>query len=91
MPSRVIFQEGLKACALTHVPLRLAFIALACVTAFQAQAFTAYVSNEKGNSISVIDTDKMEVTETILVGHRPRGIALSHDGGQLSFALATKI
>ncbi len=48
-----------------------------------AAAFTAYVSNEKGNSISIIDTDKLEVTKTVKVGQRPRGIALSQDGGQL--------
>src|SRR3989442_906667 len=51
--------------------------ALAFVMASPAGAFTAYVSNEKGNSISIIDTDKMEVTKTVPVGHRPRGIALS--------------
>jgi len=33
-----------------------------------ADAFLAYVSNEKGNSISVIDTDKMETIATIKTG-----------------------
>ncbi|MGB6176208.1 MAG: hypothetical protein WBF43_07705, partial [Methylocella sp.] len=56
---------------------------LAFVTASPAAAFTAYVSNEKGNSITIIDTDKMEITKTVQVGHRPRGIALSQDGGEL--------
>ena len=45
-----------------------------------AFAFLAYVSNEKGNSISVIDTDKMETVATIKTGQRPRGIEVSHDG-----------
>src|SRR5262249_60069333 len=31
----------------------------------QASAFTAYVSNEKSNTISVIDTDKFAVVKTI--------------------------
>ena len=48
-----------------------------------AVAFTAYVSNEKGNSISIIDTNKLEVTKTVPVGHRPRGIALNKDGSEL--------
>src|ERR1700733_6698516 len=48
-----------------------------------AFAFTAYVTNEKGNSISVIDTDTLAVTKTLAVGQRPRGIALSPDGKEL--------
>src|SRR6202045_5101165 len=57
--------------------------ALVFVMASPAIAFTAYVSNEKGNSITIIDTGKMEVAKTVQVGHRPRGIALSQDGGEL--------
>jgi YVTN family beta-propeller protein len=45
-----------------------------------AWAFTAYVSNEKGNTVSVIDLDNMEVTATVEVGERPRGITMSKDG-----------
>src|SRR5215467_10597549 len=45
----------------------------------QASAFTAYVSNEKSNTISVIDTDKFTVVKTIKVGQRPRGIGLTKD------------
>src|SRR5262245_12255461 len=44
-----------------------------------ASAFTAYVSNEKGNTISVVDIDKMETVRTIKVGQRPRGIELTKD------------
>ena len=40
----------------------------------------AYVSNEKGNTITVIDTGKLEVVKTIKVGQRPRGIGLTKDG-----------
>src|SRR6266540_5932170 len=46
----------------------------------QASAFTAYVSNEKSNTISVVDTDKFTVVKTIKVGQRPRGIELTKDG-----------
>src|ERR1700737_731650 len=45
-----------------------------------ARAFIAYVSNEKGNTVSVIDTDKWAVTKTIKVGQRPRGIEFTRDG-----------
>ena len=40
-------------------------------------------SNEKGNSITVIDSDTLEVKETIRVGQRPRGIMLTKDGKSL--------
>src|SRR6201997_1480516 len=58
---------------------------LLCMSMFvligaQASAFTAYVSNEKSNTISVIDTDKFTVVKTIKVGQRPRGIELTKDG-----------
>src|SRR4029450_4064467 len=46
----------------------------------QARAFTAYVPNRKGNTISVVDTDKFTVVKTIKVGQRPRGIELTKDG-----------
>jgi YVTN family beta-propeller protein len=45
-----------------------------------ASAFIAYVSNEKSNTVSVIDTDKWTVTKTIKVGQRPRGIEFTRDG-----------
>src|SRR4051794_12041795 len=45
-----------------------------------APAFIAYVSNEKSNTVSVIDTDKWAVTKTIKVGQRPRGIEFTRDG-----------
>lgn len=39
-----------------------------------------YVTNVVGDSVSVIDTAKNEVTTTIPVGRSPRGIAISPDG-----------
>ena len=44
-----------------------------------AWAYTVYVSNEKGNSITVLDSATLEVKETIPVGNRPRGITLTND------------
>ena len=52
-----------------------------------ASAFLAFVSNEKGNSISVVDTDKMETVATIPTGQRPRGIAVSRDGKSVFVAV----
>ena len=61
-----------------------ALIALGCSAApDEARAYTVYVSNEKGNSITVIDSEKLEVKHTIPVGQRPRGIMLTKDGKYL--------
>jgi YVTN family beta-propeller protein len=49
------------------------------VPAPAALAYTAFVTNEKDNTVSVIDTEKLEVTKTFKVGQRPRGIILSND------------
>src|SRR6476659_8744212 len=48
-----------------------------------ASAATAWVSNEKDNSLSLIDLQSLEVTETLPVGQRPRGLLLSHDNKRL--------
>ena len=48
-----------------------------------AQAYTVYISNEKGNSHTVIDSDTLEVQTTIPVGQRPRGILITKDGKHL--------
>src|SRR5262245_39124108 len=53
---------------------------LAVMSASPALAYKVYVSNEKGNSVSVLDSDSMEVIKTIKVGQRPRGITISKDG-----------
>src|SRR5437899_10329366 len=55
-------------------------IAIWLAGALPAGAFIAYVSNEKSNTVSVIDTDKWAVTKTIKVGQRPRGIEFTRDG-----------
>src|SRR5215472_9123163 len=60
--------------------LLLLVIASANALAGRADAYLAYVSNEKGNTVSVIDTAKLEVVRTIKVGQRPRGITLTRDG-----------
>jgi len=52
-----------------------------CATA--AQAETIYVTNEKSNTVSVIDGQSLEVTKTIDVGQRPRGLVMSRDNKTL--------
>ena len=44
------------------------------LAAAPAHAYVAYVSNEKSNTVTVIDTATWTVTKTIKVGQRPRGI-----------------
>src|SRR5688500_14734551 len=45
-----------------------------------AQGYAVYVSNEKDNTITVLDSEKLAVTATWKVGRRPRGITTSLDG-----------
>jgi len=40
---------------------------------------TAWVSNERDNTVTVVDLGAMEVIETIEVGQRPRGLVFSRD------------
>lgn len=57
---------------------------LCCLIAAPLHAAeVAYVSNEKDDTLSVIDLETLEVIETIPVGKRPRGITLSKDQTQL--------
>ncbi len=44
-----------------------------------AAAYTVYITNEKDNTVSIIDSTKLEVTRTVKVGQRPRGVLLSKD------------
>ena len=53
---------------------------VACGRVSPLCAYLAYVSNEKSNTVSVIDTDKWAVINTIKVGQRPRGIEFTQDG-----------
>jgi YVTN family beta-propeller protein len=53
-----------------------------------AYANRAYVSNEDGHSVTVIDAASAEVIATIPVGKRPRGLKLNHDGSRLFVAVS---
>jgi PQQ-dependent catabolism-associated beta-propeller protein len=69
-------------------PLRLLIGCLLLALPLGAYAGHAYVTNEDGESVSVLDTDKAEVIATVNVGKRPRGMKLSHDGRQLFVAVS---
>src|SRR5437762_14296080 len=57
----------------------IAFLCTARITA----ADTIYVSNEKDNTVTVVDGKTLEPVKTIPVGQRPRGILLSKDAKSL--------
>ncbi len=48
----------------------------------------AYVSNEDGETVTVLDTGNGSVVATVPVGKRPRGLKLSHDGRTLYVAVS---
>ena len=58
---------------------------LLAMTAFSAAAQPAladriFVSNEKDNTVTVLDGDSLTITDTIKTGQRPRDIHVSVDG-----------
>lgn len=53
-----------------------------------AASARAYVSNEDGQSVSVLDTNSATNIATIDVGKRPRGLKLSRDGSRLFVAVS---
>ena len=62
--------------------------AAAALLAFSAPSFatTIFVSNEKDNTITVVNGETLEVIKTIKVSRRPRGIVLSPDFKELFVA-----
>lgn len=61
--------------------LRTTVSTLALTALMTAPTFAqeVWISNERDNTISIIDVPTMEVVDTIKVGARPRGIMFSHD------------
>jgi PQQ-dependent catabolism-associated beta-propeller protein len=70
-----------------RLPTLLGALAAAIFLATPAQAEKIFVSNEKDNTLSVIDGATLEVVDTISVGRRPRAMALSNDGEHLFVAV----
>ena len=60
--------------------LAIALFGLGLATALPAHAYIAYTSNERDNTMSVIDVDAGRVIKTVPTGQRPRGILVTPDG-----------
>ena len=71
----------------SSVSLVATVIFCACTLTAHA-AGRAYVSNEDGETVSVLDTGKDQVIATIAVGKRPRGLKLNRDGSLLYVAVS---
>src|SRR6187399_493766 len=56
-----------------------------------AATYHIYVTNEGSNNVSVIDPTTNEVTATVNVGKRPRGVHGSPDGKTLYIALSGSV
>ena len=56
-----------------------------CLTLLSTAAWSdeIWVTNEKDDTVSVIDIDTLEVIQTYPTGERPRGITFSHDYSRL--------
>ncbi len=63
--------------------IRALLLAISATCSAAALADLAYISNEKDNTLSVLDLDTFEVTATIEVGARPRGIVFNRDYSKL--------
>jgi PQQ-dependent catabolism-associated beta-propeller protein len=48
-----------------------------------AHSLTAYVTNERDNTMSVVDLEQMKTVQTVPVGQRPRAVLLTRDGTQI--------
>ncbi len=70
--------------------MRIVLLSLLLALALDSAAATGriFVSNEKGDSVSVIDTQTNQVIKTIAVGKRPRGVGLAPDGSAVYVAIS---
>src|SRR6476661_1199319 len=59
---------------------RLAAAAAVILVAGERHAREVFATNEKGNSVTIIDGDTLKVSATVPVGNRPRGIVIGPDG-----------
>ena len=69
------------------IPILWLGIAVAAL-AGPAHASRLYVSNEDGQSVTVLDAASGDVIQTIAIGKRPRGLKLTADGSRLFVAVS---
>jgi PQQ-dependent catabolism-associated beta-propeller protein len=63
-----------------RAPVGLISVVVGLLAAPAAHAYIAYTSNERDNTMSVVDIDKGKVIRTVPTGQRPRGILVTPDG-----------
>ena len=64
----------------------IAALVFCCFAGAQALAQNAYITNLDANTVSVIDTTSNTVADTIPVGSRPGGVAVTPDGSTVYVA-----
>ena len=52
-----------------------------------ALAATIFISNERDNTVTVVDSNSLEIVKTIKIGRRPRGIIMAPDYKEVFVAL----
>ncbi len=65
---------------LRHRTALAAIAAAGLLYSVPASAYIAYTSNERDNTISVIDLDQMKTIKMVPTGQRPRGVTVTPDG-----------
>ena len=71
-----------------HFLMPVIMMALFSHSAMAAPTGRIFVTNERSDTISVINGTSLEVEATIAIGDRPRGIGLSPDGTELYVAVS---
>ena len=56
---------------------------LAVAAATQAQAGKLFISDERDNTVTVLDADSLTVIKSIPVGRRPRGLVITADAKEV--------
>ncbi len=64
--------------------------ALCAAAVYSEPSYRAFVTNEKDDTVSVIDTRANAVVATIPIGDRPRGIGLAPDGSEVYVAVSAE-
>ena len=61
-------------------PIGLAVLLLVMAPVMAEPTYRLFATNERDNTLSVINSKTLEVEQTIDIGQRPRGIGFSEDG-----------
>ncbi|VVB53892.1 Cytochrome D1 heme domain protein [uncultured archaeon] len=77
-----VFQTPCFQCPYPTIPVGQSPVGVAMLPLKKPGDFrpNAYVTNYKDNTVSIIDTDKQQVIDTVAVGQGPIGVAVTPDG-----------